>query len=102
MHGLEVKLTEVSYKSQTFCTKVYVAVLSSPLTDFNTIWYNGIYRSKEILSTNPKLGHGSEVKVTDLDFSYQCQNICLYIKTLIDFTGDDSLNIFIFILRYTT
>ena len=34
------------------------------------------------------MGHGFEVKVTDLDFSYRYQNFFAYIiKTLIDFTS---------------
>ena len=57
-HNLEVKVKDLkfSYKSQTFCIKVYIAILSRPLVDFIDIWGDGIYRSKVLLSAIPKLG----------------------------------------------
>ena len=48
--------------------------------NFMCILHDGRYRSKVFLSAIPKLEHGFEVKVTDLDFSYKCQSFCLYRK----------------------
>ena len=53
-------------------------IIKTLLIDF-IIWHDGCIGLKFFLSAIPKLGHGFEVKVTDL-FSYKCQSFCLNFK----------------------
>ena len=75
--GLEIRVMylEFSYKNQTFYI-VYIAITKPFEMDFN-IWHDSIYMSKVFPSAIPTLGHGFEAKVTDLEFSFKCQIICL-------------------------
>ena len=41
------------------------------------IWHYDRYRSRVLLSTHPTLDCDLEVKVTDLEFSYKSQNVCI-------------------------
>ena len=53
---LEVKVMDLgfSYKSQNFCTEVYIAILSRPFNKFHVyIWHDGRCRSRGLLSMIP-------------------------------------------------
>ena len=64
---------EFSCKSQNF------ALNQDPLMNlmYMYIWHDGTYRSVVLLSTIPNPGCDLEVKVTDLEFSYKSQNVCI-------------------------
>ena len=75
-----------SYKSQNFCTEVYIAILSRPLMNFMYIWPDGRCRSRGLLSMIPP---------SDLEFSYKSQNVCILVYIAIPSRPSDEFHLYL-------
>ena len=67
-HGLRIFIK----KAKFFCVSVYIAISSRPLRNFIYIWHVGRYRPSILLDMIPTLDV-TEVKVTNLEFSYKSE-----------------------------
>ena len=65
-------------KVKVFCVEVYIAVSSRPSRNFIYIWHVDRYQPRVLLSMIPTLGV-TEVKVTNLEFSYKSKNFCFLV-----------------------